>query len=230
MIREIIDIPSSIMRVTASDLEINVRGRGGSTSVTGVDQVVYGSQPRWEGEVSIILPCKNDVLLWRVLYSKLRGRVNLFRIGIVDPHGPQINGANGDTGTATAAVPHSDDAYFSDGSGYAYKPVVLTTVAFSMGATSVSIDATAISDSLQPGHYVTIDDWTYRIVGMSGSITSRTYSIEPPLRRDLSIGSQVLPFATIIGGFEGDLPANPKLGVGQLSGITFKIIEWINRP
>lgn len=230
MIREIIDIPASIMRVTASDLEINVRGRGGSSSVTGVDQVIYGSQPRWEGEVSLILPCKEDVLLWRVLYSKIRGRVNLFRFRIIDIHGPQINGQNGDVSDAVEAVPHSDDAFFNDDAGYNYKPVVLTTVSHSMGASEILIDATAINDALEPGHYVTIDDWTYRVVGMSGTTAARTYAIEPPLRRDLSIGAQVLPLATIIAGFEGDLPANPKLVVGDISGVTFKIIEWVNRP
>lgn len=232
MIRTIIDIPPSLMKLDASDLEINVRGRSGGTSSTGVDHVIYGSQPRWEGKVSLLLPTKNDVLSWRALYSKIKGRVNLFRFRIVDPHGPQIQGAIDLIGPSTnsGAVPHSDNAYFSDGSGYAYEPSLAIDNSLAVGATQLTVDASAIGDALQVGHYFSIDDWTYRVVGMYGTESAREYHFEPPLRRAAYSGSSIKIWAEIIAGFETDLPANPALVAGDIVRTEFKILEWINRP
>lgn len=232
MIRTIIDIPPSLMKLNASDLEINVRGRSGGTSSTGVDHVIYGSQPRWEGKVSLLLPRKQDVLSWRALYSKIKGRVNLFRFRIVDPHGPQIQGETGliSQSNNNPTVPHSDDAYFSDGSGYAYEPTLSLSSVLAVGTTQITIDASPIGDALQVGHYFSIDDWTYRVVGMYGTESAREYHFEPPLRRAASSGSSMKIWAEIIAGFEIDLPANPALVVGDVVRTEFKILEWINRP
>lgn len=220
------------MKLDASDLEINVRGRSGGTSSTGVDHVIYGSQPRWEGKVSLLLPYKSDILAWRALYSKIKGRVNLFRFRIVDPHGPQIQGATSliSPETNIPSVPHSDDSTFSDGAGYAYEPTLSLSSALSVGATSLTVDASPIGDALQVGHYFSIDDWTYRVVGMYGTESAREYHFEPPLRRAAASGSSMKIWAEIIAGFETDLAANPALVTGDIVRTEFKILEWINRP
>lgn len=232
MIRTIIDIPPSLMKLDASDLEINVRGRSGGTSSTGVEHVIYGSQPRWEGKVSLLLPTKNDVLAWRALYSKIKGRVNLFRFRIVDPHGPQIQGATSliSPETNNPSVPHSDNSTFSDGSGYAYEPTLALESALSVGATSLTVDASPIGDALQVGHYFSIDGWPYRVFGMYGTESAREYHFEPPLRRAAVSGSTMKIWAEIIAGFETDLAANPALVTGDIVRTEFKILEWINRP
>jgi hypothetical protein len=232
MIRTIIDIPPSLMKLDASDLEINVRGRSGGTSSTGVDHVIYGSQPRWEGKVSLILPRKQDVLSWRALYSKIKGRVNLFRFRIVDPHGPQIQGANGliSQSSNNPAVPHSDNSTFSDGTGYAYEPTLSLASTLTVGSTSLTVDASPIGDALQVGHYFSIDSWPYRVVGMYGTESAREYHFEPPLRRAAASNSSIKIWAEIIAGFETDLAANPALVTGDIVRTDFKILEWINRP
>jgi|11BtaG_2_1085332.scaffolds.fasta_scaffold34550_1 hypothetical protein len=231
MIRTIIDIPPSLMKLDASDLEINVRGRSGGTSSTGVDHVIYGSQPRWEGKVSLLLPYKNDVLAWRALYSKIKGRVNLFKFRIVDPHGPEIPSANGViTASGNNSVPHSDNSTFSDGAGYAYEPRLSLKSDLSVGDTSLTIDASTIGDALQVGHYFSIDDWPYRIVAIYGTESAREYHFEPPLRRAAASGDILKVWAEIIAGFETDLAANPALVTGDIVRTEFKILEWINRP
>ena len=219
------------MKLEASDLEINVRGRSGGTSTTGVEHVIYGSQPRWEGKVSLVLPYEKDVLAWRALYAKIKGRVNLFRFQIVDPHGPKINGQNGLISQSNNnPVPHSDNTFFSDNGGYAYEPRLITDSALSVGATQLTIDASTIDDALKVGHYFSIDDWPYRIVSIYGTETEREYHFEPPLRRAVASGSILKVWAEMVAGFETDLAANPALVTGDVVRTDFKIIEWVNRP
>jgi hypothetical protein len=232
MERSIIDFPCSLFGAVTRDWFIDVRGRSGGDNINGNGQVVYGSQPRWVATLDFNLIKRNRVLVWQAMMAKMRGRVNLLRICVCDPFQP-TNGEIGLTASyiaeIEAGIPHSDDAYFDDDAGYTQGPT-LAGVATATGATSITVNATPINDALQPGHFFSVDDWLYRVTGISGTMASRTYEFEPPLRRAVTLVSVINLRPQVIVAFDSDAEGRAKLGSGGRVGqVSFSISEWVNR-
>lgn len=232
MERTVIDFPCNLFGAIARDWIIDVRGRGGSESVAGNGQVVYGSQPRWVATLDFNLIGRNRIMVWQALTAKMRGRVNLLRICACDPFQPTL----AETGLSAtqiaeirAGIPHSDDTYFDDDAGYSQGPT-LTGVSAARGAVSFTANATPINDALQPGQMFSVDDYLYRVTGISGTTEARTYEFEPPLRQAMTTADVIDLRPHVIVAFDGDLEARAKLGSGGKVGTaSIAITEWVNR-
>ena len=228
MDRSIIDFPGQLFGAITRDWIIDVRGKAGSENVNGNGQVVYGAQPRWEATLEFNLMKRDRVLVWQAIVAKMRGRVNLLRIGVCDPF-QSTNAELGIEADPTDGIPHSDEMLFDDDVGYSQGPT-LPGVAAAIGATSITLDATPINDALQPGHMFSVNDWLYRVTGITGTSSARTYEFEPPLRRAMLATDVVDLRPSVIVAFASDKEARAKLGAaGRNGSASMNIIEWTNR-
>lgn len=233
MNREIIDLPCGLFGPLVSDWIINVRGRAGGDSVTGNGQVVYGNAARWEATLDLSGFGRERQLAWAAIRAKMRGRVNLLRVCVCDrwrPKYSEIGLSPEDIATIGGGLPHSDGAFFSDGTGYAYEPTMTLTAGADAGDDTITVNATSINDALQPGQYISIDDWLYQVVGMSGTPASRTYEIEPPLRRDAPAGAEMSLEARTIMAFVSDMEGRMPRELGKHGNTQIQLVEWTNRP
>lgn len=182
--------PSSLL--PATDVELSLQGRTttGGMSVSGISQLVKTDHGGlWRFVFSgIYLRTKDQVRAWRALEGQLDGGATKLVVPICDlRHAPRPDGAlPGD------AVPHSDDTYFSDDTGYVSGIMSAVTVgAAALGASSLGIDVLVGSD-LMGGEHFTIDHPTegprmYRVI----SVGDDTISIRPTLREAVADGEVI---------------------------------------
>lgn len=228
MERTIIDFPGQLFGAITRDWIIDVRGKAGSENVNGNGQVVYGTQPRWEATLEFNLMKRDRVLVWQAIVAKMRGRVNLLRIGVCDPYQPSVAELGYEADPADG-ITHSDETYFSDDIGYSQGPTI-PGVAAAIGATSITLDATPIGDALQPGHMFSVNDWLYRVTGISGTSAARTYEFEPPLRRAMLATDTIDLRPRVIVAFVSDKEARAKFGsAGRNGSVAMSVVEWVNR-
>jgi hypothetical protein len=232
MQRSIIHFPN--LKYRTFDWRLNVRGRAANESITGTGQVVMGVLPRWECSAQIVLKSKADTLLWRAVIGQMKGRINIARIKVLDPLRPSLADAgvlSADIAAIGRGVPFDDDAFFDDDAGFDQSLNASLSVAASAGATSITVNGNAWGDSVQAGHMIGIDDWIYRVSGVSGSASARVLNIEPALRRDASLGASVTadPYALMV--FEADTQSveTLQLGLAPAAFVEIRLLEHINR-
>lgn len=232
MERSVIDFPCSLFGAIARDWIIDVRGRGGSETVAGNGQVVYGSQPRWVATLDFNLIGRSRILAWQAITAKMRGRVNLLRICACDPFQPtfsEMGLSAAQVAETNTDIPHSDDSLFDDDSGYSQGPT-LPGVSAARGASSITVNATTINDALQPGHMFSVNDYLYRVTGISGTMAARTYAFEPPLRVAMLATDVIDLRPHVIVAFDSDMEARARLGSGGKVGTaSIAVTEWVNR-
>ena len=227
MQRSIIHFPS--LKYRTFDWRLNVRGRAANESITGTGQVVMGVLPRWECSAQIVLKSKADTLLWRAIIGQMKGRINIARLKVLDPLRPSFT----DAGAAPIGqgVPFDDDAFFDDDAGFDQSLSASLSVAASAGDTSITVNANNWGDSVQAGHMIGIDDWIYRVSGVSGSASARVLNIEPALRRNAPAGRTVSadPYALMV--FEADTQSVEvlELGLSPAAFVEVRLLEHINR-
>lgn len=235
MNREIIDLPCELFAPLVSDWVFNVRGRAGNDGVTGNGQVVYGNAGRWEATLDLSGFGRDRQLAWAAIRAKMRGRVNLLRVCICDRWRPKYQELGLDADSIAMirgiGIPHSDDAEFSDGVGYDYTPTFVLALGADAGEDSFTVDATSINGALQPGQWFSHDDWPYQVTGMSGDMAATTYYFEPPLRRDIDAGEEIIVGeATGIFAFQTDLEGRMPRTFGKFGNTQIQLVEWTNRP
>lgn len=176
----------------ATDVEISLQGRAttGGMSVSGISQLVKTDHGGlWRFIFSgIVLRSKDQVRTWRALEGQLDGGATKLIVPICDlRHAPRPDGAlPGDS------VPHSDDTYFSDDTGYVSGLMSAVAVgAAALGASSLGIDM-LVGSALMGGEHFTIDHPTegprlYRVISVDGD----TIGIRPTLREAVEDGEEI---------------------------------------
>lgn len=234
MARTIVEIPSSFVKWGSFSISMDSRTKSGNPSTTGNGQTAFGAQPRWMLSGSIVVDSPFALRTWRALVSKVRGRVNAIRLPLNDPLRPQL----ADFGLAPEhiallvgdGIPHGDETPHDDDAGYDYQPATALLAGASAGATTISADARPYGDGLSIGHFISIDDWLYQVVGVAGTTAARVYTIEPPLRSAVTTGDVVQIWARGLFIFPDDLHAQQTLqNVANYGLIEFQLEEWVNR-
>lgn len=232
MDREIIDFPG-IFAPALSDWIINVRGRSTDDAVDGSQQVIYGVTPRWEVKLDYSIAKATNAMTWDAFIALMRGRTNILRIRVCDRNRPTLGRIGvpdtNNGGYGTQGVPHSDDAFFSDDSGYGQDVFATVATAASAGDTSIVVDATGVNDYFAPGHFISINDWLYRIVGIEGSGTETTYHIEMPLREAAAVGAYVDADARTLMTFLTDLEGRFQRTPNNRGAPSLQLVEWTRR-
>ncbi len=191
--------PIDLFQATTFDASLQGRIVTGGMSVSGISQVVRtDGGGLWRLSFSgIFLRSADMVRAWRAWEGILDGGAQNVIVPICDlRHGPRpiVGGVPLAPG---ATVPHSDDAYFSDTTGYVSPLIEAETVGTAvLGATTIVIDVT-VGELLRGGEHFTLDHPTreeriYRVVKVTSAVgTVQTVQIRPPLREATTDGMVV---------------------------------------
>ncbi len=179
--------PIGVLRPQSVSFDIASRSLSGPASVSGAVQVVSSDAGIWKAELgSIVINDRQTVLAWRGIANLLEGRLGKIVIPLCRGYQPR-----GDAGLYEP-VPHSDDAFFSDGAGYvgAFNNV---TLAGSVAARAVSANFTIeTGGTLEPGQHFSLGERLYRLrTVVYTSDTAASVTFRPPLREAASLGDRV---------------------------------------
>lgn len=156
----IVEFPGELFRPSSIEPIPVFQNRSGGRMLTGIEDVVATDAGYWG--LRLTFPIVKDAArrLWRGVRHQLEGRANILRIGLFEcrtqpalqhPLGRQL----------LEPVPHDDDAFFDDDTGWQGQAIeAFLSAAIAARATTATI---AVSDvwTFLPGHYFSIDDRLY---------------------------------------------------------------------
>jgi hypothetical protein len=181
--------PCELLRPQNVSFDIDSRSLAGPASVSGATQVVASEAGIWKATYgNIIVKSRAAVLTHRAIAALLEGRLGSILVPLCKAYGPS-SGAVVDQGYF-AQVPHSDDAFFDDGTGYvgSLTNVVLAANA-AVRATTLNVTVTYAADDIQPGMHFSLGERLYRVRTFDAS--TGTMTIRPPLREPATAGDQL---------------------------------------
>lgn len=178
--------PINILPPRDLSVDIAPRSLAGPSSVSGFGQVVASDAGLWKivyGSVPVLT--EQRVKAWRAIDNLLEGRLNPILVPIERRYQPYAAADEG----LYEAVPHDDETYFDDGSGYL--GMVIDVVAASNAAVrAVSMTVTVTyADDIQPGQHFSVGERLYRIRSFDEDTGVMTF--RPPLREAVSIGDRL---------------------------------------
>lgn len=180
--------PCDVLVAKNVSFDLDSRSLAGPASVSGASQVISSDAGIWKATLGeIVIATRNAVLAHRALAALLEGRLGSVIIPLCRAYQPVPDGAV-EAGLYDA-VPHSDDAFFSDGSGYVGR-VIDVTVAGSYSPRAVSMFAGVTHAGLiQAGQHFSIGERLYRV--RSYDVTSGVLTFRPPLREAVTSGTKL---------------------------------------
>lgn len=211
----IIQIPHGVMRVLTCDWQIDWRTQSAGLSTDGGEQIFGMGFPRWIGSPTISLR-GDTVRLWRAARARARGRMNVYRVPLIDRD--DIRDPYGKTDYAGRAL----NGDFGDG------PTASLAAAAAAGATRI-----LVTEGFYPtmvGAFISIADWPYIVVDRQKIGSNWRLTIEMPLRRAASIDTVINLRAHGLFRATEDLMGNPEIAANGFSRPQLSFEEWITRP
>lgn len=223
MNRTIIDIPYSLMRLTAVEWDIDWRGQPPSDRTDGSTQVVYNAFPRWVGTIDLTLS-GDWIRHWRGLHWAAQGRVGVYRIPMIDPVGFSQLDYFGPSYTRLG-VPFSSGARFSSGYGFAPNATIEAAAPAAAGATEITVTTTDPALVPKFGQILSAKEWPMGVTGViDNGDDTYTLTIQMALREAIAAGDLLKCVA--IGRFEvtEDRAGSPGYDANRISrpSITFR--------
>ncbi|WP_104492057.1 hypothetical protein [Paracoccus denitrificans] len=218
MNRDIIDVPLIFNRALNVDWRPDWRGQPPAEGTDGSEQVVYNRMPRFVGAPSLVFP-PAMIGAWRALILRGEGRVNAYRMRMVDPAVFDLGGAD-DWSRQWRA--------YQGGMWVEPRPQITCPAGAAAGATSIVVDERAAPRPIPVGSYLSHNDWPFAVVGRSGSGTATTLQVKM-LRRAIPPGAAIdlLARGLFIGG--SDAMGLPEYGLDRVARPQLDLMEWINR-
>lgn len=168
----------------ALNLRIINRTRSAGESITGFEQVAPTFAARWGFSLEFNNLKRHLIPSYRVMIAKLRGRENVLRVPVFDPHFWPADELLG-----LVSVGHSDGTDFSDGAEYVTADISGVSASGTKGDTQIEVDFGSYGQIFDGGLYFGIDDETYLATGVSWLGSVATINFEPSLRKDHVAGS-----------------------------------------
>lgn len=166
--------------------DIAPRSLSTPANVYGIGQVVAQDAGIWRATLGDIhVRGSSAVVTYRGIATMLEGRVGTILVPLCRGYQPVPDGVD----PSVPAVPHSDGAFFSDGSGYASSTIdIVTSGSAALRATTLSVSIT-YAGTLEPGQHFSIGERLYRIKSVEyASASTATLTIRPPLREAVASG------------------------------------------
>lgn len=179
----------SVLPCQNINIDLAPRSLAGPSSVSGKSQVVSSDAGIWKIQLgSVLVRNRNAVLAHRALAALLEGRLNPILIPLCRAWQPVPDGAV--AAGLYGAVPHSDDAFFSDDSGYVGTVIdVVAAANAAVRATSMTVTVNYAGD-IQPGQHFSVGDGRlYRVRTFNSATGAMTF--RPPLREAVSAGDRL---------------------------------------
>ncbi|PRA54070.1 hypothetical protein CQ062_13460 [Ochrobactrum sp. MYb68] len=162
----------------------------GGTAINGFSQVVASDAGIWKATFDqVVIRNAQQVKAWRAIRAHTEGRLRPILICLCEgrrrPLPPGV-------GPSNPALPHSDEAFFADDSGYITGLIgIKTSASAALRATTLVLSKQSSAD-LEPGQRFSIGERLYEIRKVvSQSNSSATVNIWPPLREAIHSGSDV---------------------------------------
>lgn len=216
----IITVPLALMRATAVDWHIDVRGQSAGSANDGSSQIVFNRFPRWIGAPRVVL---RDGLIaqWRAVLWQLEGRANVLRVPMLDPAGilPRREG-----------IPFANGLPFASGQGFAYSPFVICPAGAAAGSDSILVDPSTAEGLLKEGMILSHEDWPIGVTWMQPEGDLLRLGVRPHLRRAIPADAIVALAASGLFLLEDDLSGSASYEKAMVSRPTLNLVEWLNRP
>ncbi|MBZ9888129.1 hypothetical protein LB559_09275 [Mesorhizobium sp. BR1-1-3] len=184
--------PCEVLRPQNVSFDLDSRSLAGPASVSGATQVVSSDAGIWKATFgSVIVKSRQAVLVHRALAALLEGRLGSILVPLCRAYGPSSGAVlSADQQALFAQVPHSDDAFFDDDTGYvgSLTDVVLAADA-ALRATTLTVTVNYAADDIQPGMHFSLGERLYRIRTFDADTGVMT--IRPPLREAVTAGEHL---------------------------------------
>lgn len=181
----IIDAPEALCRRLSQSWSIEARTVSGGPALSGREQVIFGPSPRWRASLTLLVNGNDAQKSFRAFIASLRGRARAVRLyPECCPPISLYERLGAEAPPDDLGLPHSDDAYFSDDSGYAW-PYPVLTLADDAAAFDdvVTVDLEGHDPGIVDGDFIGIAGRLYIVTRIdASSSTEMTLAIEPPLR------------------------------------------------
>jgi hypothetical protein len=165
----------------------------GPVSASGAADVISGDAGFWRASYgSVVVTTRERVLTWRAISAKLQGRLTPILVPYCGMYQPFPVDSLGKRIFPTGGIPHSDDATFSDGSGY-LSGVIGAKLVGSLAVRAVGGNITVnAADVVQPGQVFSFGERMYEIKSVDyTSDTTATITWQPPLREAVADGEEL---------------------------------------
>jgi hypothetical protein len=178
--------PIDVLWPQKLNVDLAPRSLAAPSSVSGVTQVVASDAGIWKITYDAVpVIDEQKVKAWRAIANLLEGRLGSILVPITRFYQPVPDGSE----PLYEPVPHSDDAFFDDGTGYVGRVIDVVTVG-SMALRAVSgTVAVNYAGQIEPGQHFSVGERLYRVRTFNpdtGAITFR-----PPLREAVPSGTNL---------------------------------------
>ena len=209
-------------------LSLAGQSTSGGRALSGIERVRVADAPVWRMAFPLRLRGSAEILTWRAILAKLKGRSNVVSIPVYECG--RTPGALPDFVLPDMDTLHDDDAEFSDGSSYAgtawHGEASAALAARATAATLDLLDAPEVAP--WPGMYFSFLDRLH-VVESAGEISGGTCAITftPPLREAVPAGTPALfdgarGLWRLADDQAGALPIEPQ---GQTLEFTVSFVE-----
>jgi len=180
--------PTGVLRPRNVAFDIASRSLAGASSVSGRTQVVSSDAGIWKATLGdIVIRDRNTRLAFRAIANLLEGRLGTILVPLCrgDQPAPQADGL-------FEQVPHDDDAYFDDDTGYV-GGATLVTLNDDLAVRAVSAEVTiAYGGEMEPGQHFSLGERLYRLRTVEySSDTAATITFRPPLREAVDADTEL---------------------------------------
>jgi hypothetical protein len=217
--------PVNRLRPQNIAFDIASRNLAAPPSVSGATQVVSSDAGIWRATFgSVIVKSRNEVLAWRAIDVLLEGRLGAILLPMCAGYQPRPDDA-AELGLYDS-IPHSDDAFFSDDSGYQGR-VINVHAAAPAAARAVSMSVTVVvAGTIEPGQHFSIGERLYRIRSFNSDTGTMTF--RPPLREAVTTGT-ALNFDSPVGKFRlaTDDGMNLELALRRFGSPSVSFVEYL---
>ena len=226
MERKILTIPRMLMASSSFTWEIDWRGQGSEESNSGFVQTVYNAFPRWYGTPQLVLK-PEDILAWRAVKTSARGRVNLYRVPIID--GISIDYADIPPQFEERGIPFDTRFRFDTGQGFEYQPYHIAKEFAPKGSSTLVVDTSPLPEKPpQIGQILSHDDLPFVVTEVL-RVDDTTYElrVEMPLRSDVAAGNPIdlIPYGLFV--MTTDRVGATQYGPNLFARPTLSFVEYL---
>lgn len=222
---EIVELNMRMSDKTDPQLIFNTRS--GGPGIDGAEQILSPLSERWRFRAVFPVINATAARTIRRAKAKAQGRFNYIRLRICDQYRISRRDIQAIPPVGDG-VPHSDGAYFSDGTGYALaQPRAPITAVAAANASEISVRASDFAGAMVAGVFFSINYKLYLVEDWELVGDSYVLQISPPLRAAVTPDDEADFDAVCDWRLESDNEGELTLRAGRFGEVTLNLLEPI---